>query len=170
MSTTTTTVASSTQKQHKLEIRVQALKSTLGLVDHYYMVFVDDGNEQAIEYHPGVYSAGCILPAGTTKGYHVAYTKIICSECYNKIILNFNQHEDKRIWSWYPFLNCESMSTGFSVQTMMMLFIPFVLLFLFHGHYMYAVLIFLVGLVLQLAISKYVFSRTSQKRCKHIRY
>ena len=150
---------------HVVEIRVQALKNTFGFVDHYFMV-IDD---EAVEYHPGMYSKGCVLPIGTTKGYHIAYTKTICSDCYDKILLNFNHREDKRIWSWYPFLNCESISTGFSVQAMMMMFVPFATVFLFYHLYVYAVIVLLIGLVLQLITSKYVFSQTFSKQCKHIR-
>lgn len=146
----------------EIEIRVQALKNTLGLIDHYYMV-IDDK-----EYHPGYYKPGCILPRESTKGYHIAYCRTVCQDCLNQIILNFNLREDKRILSFYPLLNCESLTIGFSVQSVGFCAIPFIVFLLCNGRLLYALLLLLCVVLVLLIHSKYVFSRTTRQRCRHI--
>lgn len=146
----------------EIEIRVRALKNTLGIIDHYYMV-IDDW-----EYHPGFYKLGCILPKGSTKGYHVACRRLVCQDCFNLIMLNFNLREDKRMFSLYPVLNCESLAIGFSVQSTAFLVLPFIACLLCVGRILYSCLLFLCVLTTLLMYSKYVFSRTERQRCRHI--
>lgn len=146
----------------EIEICVQALKHTLGLIDHYYMVIGDH------EYHPGFYSRGCILPVGTTKGYHVAFRRTVCRDCLDFIILNFNLREDKRILNLYPLLNCESFTTGFSVQSVAFCAVPFIGLLFLNGQTIYAILLILSVILTMLLHSKYVFSRTIRQRCEHL--
>lgn len=150
------------RREHRLEIRVQALKATLGLVDHYYLILND------LEYHPGMYARGCVLPKGTTKGYHVAAIRTICQTCYDKIILNFNTREDKRIWSFYPFINCESFSTGFSVQSLAIIAIPIAVALMYQKNYIYAFVVLLIGALAHLTVSKFSFSRTFKGKCAHL--
>lgn len=160
-------IANKQQKQpsvHRIEVRVQALRSAFGLADHYYMIIDDD-----MEYHPGMYAQGSILPNGTTKGYHVVDVRTVCQACHDKIILNFNAREDKRVWALFPLLNCESLSMGFSIQTAMMIAIPIAAALLLQSHFVYALIALLFGLALHLAVSKYMFSRTRKSRCVHLR-
>lgn len=146
----------------EIEIRVQALKRTLGMIDHYYMVIEDK------EYHPGYYKPGCILPRDSTKGYHVAARRLVCRDCLDLIVLNFNLREDKRMLSLYPLLNCESLTVGFSVQSVALCAIPFIGFLLCKGRPMYAALLLLCVIVALLLHSKYVFSRTARQRCNHL--
>lgn len=147
---------------HHVEIRVRATKSSFGLIDHYYMILNDQ------EYHPGCYAKGSILPKDTTKGYHVAAIRTICQTCYDKIILNFNAREDKRIWSLYPFLNCESFSTGFSIQSLGLLAAPLIGMLIYQKKYIVAVIVLLLCLIAHLSISKFTFSRTFRGKCSHL--
>lgn len=150
------------QASYRVEIRMRATKSSFGLIDHYYMILGD------LEYHPGCYSPGNILPKGTTTGYHVAAVRHICKTCYDKIILNFNTREDKRIWALYPFLNCESLTTGFSVQALAMLTFPLVAILLWQKIYIYAIIVLLAGIIVHLSVSKFSFSRTFHGTCTHL--
>lgn len=148
---------------YRVEIRILATKSSFGLVDHYYMVLNN------LEYHPGCYEKGSVLPEGTTTGYHVAAIRDVCQTCYDKIILNFNTREDKRIWSMYPFLNCESFSAGFSVQSLVMLVsVPLIAMLLWQKNYIYALLVLLIGIIAHLSVSKFSFSRTLRNKCSHL--
>lgn len=152
-----------TEEVREVEIRVQALKNTMGLIDHYYMVL------NGMEYHPGNYRLGNILPLDSTKGYHVVMKKRICIDCYNKIVTDFNMKEDKRIASFYPFLNCESLTTGISAQSMAFIAIPFVVLLVLRGMFLWALVLLLATFVYMLGVSKFVFSRTTSSTCKHLR-
>lgn len=146
----------------EIEIRVQALKRTLGVVDHYYMVI---GGK---EYHPGGYGPGSVLPLGTTKGYHTAVRRQLCRDCFDKIVLDFVLSEDKRIYGYYPFLNCESLSTGISVQSQAFVFVPFVLIQAFRANWKNVLVLLLLALLFVLAASKFVFSRTQRQKCSHL--
>lgn len=146
-----------------INVCVRAEKMSFGLIDHYFMI-IDN-----FEYHPGFYKSGNILPKGFTKGYHIAAIKRVCSNCLNKLILDFNLYEDRRISNWYPIFNCESLSTGISVQSIItVVFIPTVVFALFRGFYMIAIIIFMLGLVCLLLYSKWTFSRTRNIKCEHL--
>lgn len=156
----TTTVTDGNERV--VEVRVQALKSTLGIIDHYYLVL------EGMEYHPGHYKRGNFLPLGSTVNYHVAAKRRLCIDCYNKIIADFNLREDKRIGSFYPFLNCESLATGFSLQSLGFIAVPFVFGFLLLGRMLLAVVTFLVALLYLLLVGKFTISRTVRSRCRHL--
>lgn len=145
-----------------IEYRVQALQQSYGLIDHYFLV-IDD-----MEFHLGQYKLGSILPAGTTKGAHTLNVRKICEFCYNKIIADINYREDLRLISYYPILNCESLATGFSVQSLGFLALPFILTLTILQHYYLAIIIFLLTIIFLLAYSKYIFSRTIKSKCIHL--
>lgn len=145
-----------------VEYKCQALKNSFGLIDHYFIV-IDDK-----EFHLGEYRFGKILPNGTTKGAHVVERRDICIECYNKIIADFNFREDRRLITYYPMLNCESLSTGFSSQSLVFLAIPFIGIMLIKGQLIYAILIFLLAIICLLWYSKYMFSDTKKSKCMHL--
>lgn len=147
---------------YTVEIRCQALKRAWGLIDHYFLVIGD------YEYHMGWYSKGSILPVGTTAGAHVVTVKSVCYTCYLKIIENYNLREDKRLFDYYPLINCETLSTGLSVQALAILVLPFVFTLLLQGHILWAIILALASLVFFLTCSKYVFSRTTKRTCRHL--
>lgn len=148
--------------EHVVEIRCQALKSTMGFVDHYFLVVED------LEYHMGYYKKGSILPLGTTKGSHTVCVKNLCDQCYDKIAADYNLREDKRLFGYYPLINCESLSTGLSLQSLAILALPFVFTLIAFGRLVYALVLTLVVLLLVLSYSKYVFSRSSTYTCPHL--
>lgn len=150
------------EEEYTVEVRCQALKRTWGLIDHYFLVIGE------YEYHMGRYSKGSILPVGTTKGAHVVSVKTMCRACYTKIVENYNLREDKRLFDYYPLVNCETLSTGLSVQAISFLVLPFVFTLLLLGHLLWAVLLTLAALVFFLMCSKYVFSRTTEHKCRHL--
>lgn len=149
-------------EEYVVEVRCQALKRTWGLIDHYFLVIGE------YEYHMGWYSKGSILPAGTTKGAHVVSVKTICRACYTKIVENYNLREDKRLFDYYPLVNCETLSTGLSVQALSFLVLPFVFSLLLAGRLVWAVMLTLAALIFSLMCSKYVFSRTTKYKCRHL--
>lgn len=148
--------------QHQIEYRVQAMRKTFGLVDHYYLV-IDDK-----EYHAGQYKPGKVLPINTTKGYHIVSVMDVCDACYNKIVVDLQLEEDVRMFSYFPLLNCETLCFGFSLQSLPIYCIPFLALLLWRGCILYAVVLLLVIMLILLIRSKYVFSRTHKIRCKHL--
>lgn len=146
-----------------VEIRVRASRNMLGLIDHYFLLV--DGSE----YHPGFYSNGNVLPMGTTSGAHVAERRDLCRECYDKLKIDVSLEEPRRLFGlYYPFLNCESLCTGFSVQSLHIFALPFVVGLACRGMILHSLLAFALALLSLLAYSKYVFSRTKDTRCAHI--
>lgn len=146
-----------------IELRCQATKKSLGLFDHYFYVIDDQ------EVHMGVYRKGKILPKNTTKGSHISTYYEICKVCYDKIYLNLLSKEDVRLFSTYfPMLNCESLCTGFSIQSALVLAIPFIVGLVMKGLYLWAIILFLTAIIVLLMNSKYTFSRTNEKKCSHL--
>lgn len=145
-----------------IEYRCQALKNTLGLIDHYFLV-IDDK-----EYHLGFYTPGKVLPKDSTKGYHIVSKRKVCETCYNKIIADLNYKEDIRLIRYFPFLNCETLCTGFSVQSLALLTLPCVGFLIVKGKILYVIILVLLTLIVILVYSKYTFSRTKYSRCKHL--
>jgi hypothetical protein len=146
-----------------IEIRCQAMKKCYGLVDHYFYV-IDDK-----EYHTRLYPKGRILERDTTKGYHVVAYYDVCEECYTKIAADFLLKEDVRIFNYFPLLNCETFCTGISVQSLLLISIPFILYLVYRGRYLYAIILCLVMIIILLAYSKYIFSRTKKIKCSHLK-
>lgn len=147
-----------------IELRCQATKKSYGIFDHYFYV-IDDK-----EVHMGKYEKGKILPKGATKGAHTTATYEICQACYDKIILDLTSHDDVRMFSsYFPILNCESLCTGFSIQSALSVSFPFIIILLIKGFILWAIILFLVSLVILLGYSKYMFSQTRQKQCEHLK-
>lgn len=146
----------------QIEYRVQAMKKTMGLFDHYYLVIGDK------EYHPGRYKPGKVLPVNTTKGYHIVSTVSVCDECYNKIVVDLHLEEDIRMFSYFPFMNCETMCFGISIQSLAIYLVPFLVVLLWRGQLFYAIMLVLISLTVLLVRSKYIFSRTVKSHCAHI--
>ncbi|KAI5630640.1 Ac81-2 [Venturia canescens] len=152
----------SSEKTYSIEVRCQAEHSAWGFSDHYFLVI---GN---LEYHLGVYVKGSILPVNSTKGSHLVCEKTVCKECYTRIVNLYESKEDKRLFGFYPLINCESLVTGFSSQAMFMAFLPFIAVLALSGRFLYAILLTLVGFTMYFACSKYVFSRTQKVSCRHL--
>lgn len=147
-----------------IEYHCRAIKSSFGILDHYFIV-VDN-----YEIHMGWYRPGKILPKNTTKNSHVVAVKKVCMYCYNKIATNLNTSEDSRLIGYYPFLNCESLSTGFSVQALAFLAIPPLVVLALRMQIFYMFLVLVGTLLFVLLYSKYMYSRTRQKTCKHLNH
>lgn len=148
--------------QHTVEYRCRAIQNTLGIFDHYFLVI------DKYEIHMGFYKSGKILPRDSTKGAHVVAEKLLCEMCYNKIIADINMREDVRLISYYPLLNCETLATGFSVQSLVFIAVPMAILLVFKGLVFYAVLVIVLTLLVLLMYSKYVYSRTIKIKCDHV--
>lgn len=145
-----------------IEYHCRAIKSSFGIFDHYFIV-IDD-----FEIHMGWYMPGKILPKNTTKNSHLVAVKKICVYCYNKITANLNLSEDARLINYYPFLNCESLTTGFSVQALAFLAIPMIIVFALSMQFLYMLIVILTTFLFILIYSKYMYSRTKYITCKHI--
>lgn len=146
-----------------VEIHVQALGKTLGLVDHYFMIIGD------LEYHLGYYSKGSILAKGSTKGSHCTEIRTLCSECFIKLQADYNSKEDKRMFLYYPIINCETLCTGFSIQGIALLTIPLICLLLLKHLFFYALILFLIVIIVLLLYSKYNFSKCQHTKCRHLK-
>lgn len=147
-----------------IEIRCQAMKRALGIFDHYFLVIND------YEYHAGFYKRGKILENGTTKGAHTVSICNLCRTCYDRILAEFYVREDLRVFNCYfPFINCETMCVGFSIQSLLFLTIPFVCLFIVKGLFLIAIIFLLVSFIIVLMHSKYRFSRTLKTTCEHLK-
>lgn len=146
-----------------LKICVQAIKNSFGLMDHWFYIVNDK------EHHVGVYYKGSVLPLNTTKGFHVVTEKIICLKCYEKLINFVRYREDKRLFKFYPFINCETLTTGWSIQVVILFLLPLVAVVGFLGYVYWAIILFLCMFVLYLFASKYNFSRTNKSLCKHLK-
>lgn len=150
---------------YTVEVRCQALKRTLGLIDHYYLVI------GAYEYHVGgAHSGGSVQPVGTTKGAHTVAVKTVCSACYTRTVENYRRGEDRRLFNYYPLINCETLATGLSLQTVSAMAAPFVFVLVTLGRILWAVVLTLAALVFFLSSSKYAFSRTHYQTCRHLRH
>lgn len=146
-----------------VEFYCQATKKFGGLIDHYYVV---DGEN---EIHPRGFKPGEILPKGSTKGAHLVSVNTICDKCYNELMAIFKLKEDVRLFnSFFPFLNCETLCKGFSIQSLAFIAIPFVIVLIIKGLFLWALVLFLATLIALLIYSKYVFSRTIKTKCKHL--
>ncbi|KAI5630641.1 Ac81-1 [Venturia canescens] len=152
----------SSKKLYTVEVRCQADSGTLGFLDHYFLVI---GN---LEYHLGLFVKGSVIPINSTKGSHVVCEKTVCEECYKKIMEFYETKEDKRLFNFYPFINCETFSTGLSFQAMSMIFAPFIAGLLLFCKFLYAILLGLIATITFLGQSKYNFSRTHKFSCRHI--
>lgn len=151
------------QPYRRLELRCRATKRSFGLFDHYFLVVGDR------EIHLGVYRKGKVLLRGTTKGSHLACEYDLCRLCYDRLLLEIKLKEDARLFrDYFPLLNCETLCTGFSVQSLAFLSIPFILTLLIKRMYLWAIILFLLTIVCLLAYSKYMFSRTQARQCKHL--
>lgn len=145
----------------RIEYRVQAMKNTFGLFDHYFLVIGDK------EYHPGSYKPGKVLPVNSTKGSHIVATLDCCDACYNKLVVDLHLEEDVRIFNFYPLLNCETWCFGFSIQSLPIYMIPILIVLLIRGNIFYMVVLIVAIAFLILIRSKYVFSRTNKLQCQH---
>lgn len=153
----------SIEEYYTIEVRCQAMRKTFGLFDHYFLVF------NGYEYHSGWYKRGKILKDGTTKGSHLISLRKICKTCYYKIIAEFYVKEDLRIFNaYFPFINCETICMGISIQSLLFLTIPFICVLVVKGYFLYAIIFLLISIILVLVHSKYRFSRTTKTKCDHL--
>lgn len=145
-----------------IEVRVSPIKKSFGFLDHYYFVI------NGMEYHPGRYSLGNILPLNTTKNSFVVYKKMMCSDCFHNIIHNFNLSEDTRVVKYFPFINCESLSMGISCQSLGFLAIPFLLVGILRRSLIWVCYIMLLTCLYLMGIGRYMRLRTRYGSCRHL--
>lgn len=148
-----------------IEIRCQPMKKTFGIFDHYYFVIQDK------EYHfrftkPKI----CVHPKNHTVNSHLVTNFNVCKQCYDLILHNILEEKNKIkiIRKYFPFLNCESWTRGFSVQSMGIISLPLVVTLIVKKLYLYAIILFLLIIVMLLSYSKYTLSRTTIQKCIHI--
>jgi len=151
-------------KYQLVEVRVAPIRKSYGILDHYYFVINDK------EYHPGRYTLGNILPVGTTKNYHIVYVKTMCLLCYENIVSNFNLLEDRRVVKYFPFINCETLSTGISCQSLAFLSIPFIIWAAFKRYWVVIGFLLLITALYLMAIGRYMRLGTRYGTCSHIKY
>lgn len=146
-----------------IQICIRASKNVFGLIDHFFMK-IDN-----FEYHPGFYKSGNILPSGTSNGLHVIETRQVCRLCLIKLILDFKMHEDRRISTWYPFLNCESLTTGISVQSLVLISsLPVIIALIILKRFICLLFFVMLMLIILLLYSKYLYSRSKYSKCPHL--
>lgn len=148
----------------RVELCCRATRRSFGLIDHYFLRL--EGNE----YHFGVYQKGRVIPAGYTQGAHVITEHALCPACRDSLQQRIDQKCDVRLMQQYfPLLNCESFCLGFSYQIIgLVAFVPTVVVLILKHHFLWALILLLIGLVVQLWVSKYRFSRTARTRCSHL--
>lgn len=145
-----------------VEIRARAIRSSLGLFDHYFMIAGD------YEYHLGGYRGKVKMPKGTTVNSNLCDVRSLCRYCYAKIMYNIESGEYDKLFRFFPFINCETLTCGISTQALFVLTLPFVFVLSYYGKLLLAVILFLITLVVLLWSSKYKLSRTLRSRCKHL--
>lgn len=159
----TTKTSTNTNQHYFVEYRCRAIRAACGLFDHYFIV-VDN-----YEIHWGSYKLGRILPDGTTKNSHLIARKRVCVECYNKLMTTIKSHDDKRLNQYYPLLNCETLTMGFSIQALIVTVSLFVIgILVMRFQILLAIILFLLAILSLLLYSKYLYSRTKHLTCKHI--
>ena len=147
-----------------INIKCQALRKSFGLIDHYFLEIGEN------EFHLGFYRKGKILPRGSTKGSHLAVIRKICLSCYERLKIMLEYAEDVRLFDYYPLVNCETLTTGISVQLgLTMCAFPFLAYFCYTKNYTYLMILFLLMLLCVLIHSKYVYSRTVFSHCSHLK-
>lgn len=149
--------------EFEIKIYAKAIKKSFGLYDHYFII-IDNH-----EYHLGCYTKGSKLNAGTTKGAHLITTRKLCHKCFNLLLINLEKKEDQRLFWYYPFINCESLAIGCSLQVLMTCNIPIAFCLLIKGYFVFAILLILFILTIVLFWSKYLYSRTTFTYCKHLK-
>lgn len=146
----------------QIKLHLRPIAWSYGLFDHYFLVIKDT------EYHLGEYPKGTKLPVGTTKNSSILYNIEYCKDCYNKLLLDIETQEHKRLFSFFPFVNCETLATGLSIQSINLWFFPIIVYCLCSQRFLLAILIFLLCLLLQVVYSKYQMIGVRKKKCEHI--
>ena len=147
----------------KVETFLRASKHSWGITDHYWWQFGGS------EYHVGTEQQHRIKPANSTLGGHLYSKSYICEQCLNNLETKLQSKRDiQLLQNMYPLVNCESLTTGFSSQSVFLLaLVPIIGLVVFHK-FCFALLLFLATLVLYLMGSKYAYSKTRTYHCPHI--
>lgn len=148
-----------------VDIYVRPIKKTLGILDHYFLV-IDDW-----EYHlGGNYPLGEKLKKGTTKNAFVSKRSYVCQNCFKELQLRLESNEYRRVFKFFPIINCETLTVGLSIQSIVLAFGTIsVLGLLYFKHDYLALVLFLVILLIVLIVSKYTLSRTHLYYCAHIK-
>jgi len=145
-------------------LKHRAVKRVLGLVDHWFI----DIPSRNLELHMGFYEMGTHLSSGATQCAHNYVTKYMCDECIDNII--GTSFRVPGIF-YYPFINCETLAVrqfnylALSTQT--------VLLSAVLGTFILAIIsrkfvyLFLLVIIVYLIYSKYLYSVSKTKYCKH---
>lgn len=151
-----------TNDKKLIEIRSRVIRSSLGLFDHYFIV-VDDH-----EYHLGGYRGKVKMPKGSTVNSNLYNLRTVCGRCYTKIMYNIESGEYDKLFKFFPFVNCETLTCGISTQALFILPLPAVCVFLYYNKVLLALVLLLSLFVILLWSSKYKLSKTTQSWCEHI--
>lgn len=150
--------------EYEIKIYVNPSKLFKNLIDHYFLV-IDD-----YEYHLGIYRKGRTLPFGTTKNAHLVTSRKICSTCFKMLWANLEKNEDSRMIWLFPFINCESLTIGCSLQILILINIPLSIVLFYKGYFVYGIIALMLIMIVILLWSRYVNSKKPTiKYCKHLK-
>lgn len=149
----------------RIQIKCRAINSAYGLFDHYFLAVTNE-----FELHFGNYKHGKIRAFNYTKNAHVVAERVVCERCYKMLFLDLLFHEDDRILQlYYPFINCETLSMGFSIQSCVLCVgLIIISVSLIKGLWLVAIIALLLSVVILLLYSKYTYSATKHSQCPHV--
>lgn len=150
----------------KIFIHCKPIDYSFGFFDHYFLVIDDQ------EFHFGnKLKNKRLLPINSTKNSTIIAEKEICNVCYWKIFVDFIFEEDLRLFNFYPLINCETLTTGFSLQLIfnLLFIIPiFSFIYINEFKFIYFIVILMIFVIVILWYSKYKLSKVEKFKCKHL--
>lgn len=118
----------------------------------------------------GNYPLGEKIKKGTTKNAVVSKRSFVCKNCYQELQKRLDSNEYRRVFKYFPIINCETLTVGLSIQSIVLgfgLISMFVDFYLKHDHL--AIISLLLTLLVVLIVSKYTLCRTHLNYCKHLK-
>lgn len=146
----------------QVEFCIVPMKS-LVFLDHFFIIIQDK------EYHLGGYEKGKFLDRGTTTGYTVYSTKLICSQCFDYFKLNLKYEEDYRLFNHYPIINCESLNLGYSINTLLISTSVFTIAAsIIYRNFNYLSLVLLVIFIFHCIYRYFLYTFKTKNYCLHL--
>lgn len=149
----------------KIEVCGKPIAKTFGLIKHYFIRL----EHPELEIHPGQYKKGTHHNLEFTKGFEIYIKKIMCRECLQKLLKESN---DMKMYWYYPFINCETLTKGltgqFAISNQIVLLVLLILFLIvsFCCNYIYLLGVMVVLLVI--LYNNYLSSGTSLLVCHHL--
>jgi len=145
------------------DVYVKAMSNTLGLIDHYYLVI--DG----VSYHLG-FNRRIAQQHSIPSTHTLVERRLYCTKCTADFFDQLRLNEDRRLFGYYPLVNCESLSVGFSMQSLSLLtgsIISCVVLAK-SMNLLLCLCVMLLTVLVCLWWGKYVRTRVRKTSCKHL--